>query len=174
MAKNFIVQFGSGNPTTYTGLKPTFLVFAIPPSGSTTPPGITEIPSATGLYWFQWDLSGGTSPIAFTIDGATTGLQTAARYVSGALDPVQAVDEKVGRVTDSFGNTLTDPSTVLGFLKRSMEFNEGDSVFTKSSGQWQIWTRGNTSTLGATTSAGTSAMLTTKTLVDNGSIVSKT
>jgi hypothetical protein len=47
--KNYLLRFGQNNPANYTGLSPTFTVFAFLPSGTlTTPPGITESPAGTG------------------------------------------------------------------------------------------------------------------------------
>lgn len=163
MAKNYIVQFGSGSPTFFTGLTPTFTVFRVVPGGSTqTPPGITEIPTSTGLYYFTY---GPTQSMAFVIDAgsAVNGNQ---RYLAGALDPIQAVDEAIGTTASSFGSTATDPSTVFGFLKRMQEYNEGNAVITNASGVWDIYARGN--------SVGASTLLVEKTLTNNGTNVTKT
>jgi hypothetical protein len=159
MAKNYILQFGS---TTWSGLTPTFSVFrAVPGGGTTTAPGITELPTSSGLYYFTYDPQG---PVAFVADGGASLLATS-RYIAGTLDPIQSVDEKLGTTASSFGSTATDPSTVFGFLKRFLEFNEGNSVFTKSSGAWAIFARGN--------AAGASTGLAAKTLYDSGSVVTK-
>ncbi len=87
--KTYYVRFGSGDPRTYSGLAPTFLTFNTYGTG-VTPPGITSVIGATGYYAFQY---GVTTPIAFLIDGATTGLATADRYVSGSIDPMDRSDE---------------------------------------------------------------------------------
>lgn len=159
MATNYIVQFGA---TTWTGLSPTFTMFAVVPGGgSTTPPGVTEIPTASGLYYFTYTP---LSSIAFILDAGVTALSTS-RLITGSLDPSQTIYDSLGNTASSFGSTATDPSTVFGFLKRLMEFNEGDSLFTKTTGVWDIYARGNT--------VGASTQLTSKTLADNGSIVSK-
>lgn len=198
MAKQYVVQFGSGNPTLITGFSPTFTVFKVlPGGGSTTPPGITEIPTSTGLYYFTYSP---ISPIAFVIDGGSS-LVASSRYVIGNLDPIQAIDETmgstitaigntllsiggsfigasvvaaIGSLADSFGTTLTDPTSVFGFLKRIQENLEGNSVFTKSSGVWQTWCRGNTHVLGASTYPGASIQIANKTISDSGSIITRT
>jgi len=181
MAKNYIVQFGA---TTWTGLFPTFSIFkVVPGGGSTTAPGVTEIPSASGLYYFTYEPA---ASIAFILDSGVTALSSS-RYIAGSLDPVQAVDERIsemgttlaaigssliganailGHTNSTFGSTMADPSTVMGYLRRALEFNEGNSLFTKTTGVWGIFARGNT--------VGTSLQLTSKTLADSGSIVSKT
>jgi len=202
MAKNYVVQFGSGSPALITGFSPTFTVFkVVPGGGSTTPPGITEVPTATGLYYFTYNPA---ASIAFVIDGGAS-LGSVARYVVGSLDPVNAVDERItelgsslnalgttlvaiglsngiagasvtaalGGLSSSFGSTLTDPTTVFGFLRRLQEFNEGNSLFTKSTGVWQAWSRGNTYVLGASTYPGASTQLANKTITDSGSVITK-
>lgn len=208
MSKNYIVQFGGGNPTLITGFSPTFTVFkVVPGGGSTTPPGLTEIPSSTGLYYFTYEPA---APIAFVIDGGSS-LVAASRWVVGSLDPVQAVDERitemgstlvsvgntllsigntltaiggsfigaslagaVGTLADSFGGTLSDPTTIFGYLKRLQENLEGNNVFTKTSGVWQVWSRGTTYVLGASTYPGASTQIANKTIVDSGSVIVKT
>lgn len=155
--KNYVVAFGSGDPSLKTGLTPTFTVFSVIGSGATTPPGITEIPSATGLYYFTYEP---LSAIAFVIDGGTSLLSTD-RFVYDVLDPIQAVDERVGTTGDTVGSTSADPSTIFGYVKRLQEFDEGNSTFSKTTGNWLVKTRGNT-------------LLASKTLTDSGGVVSKT
>lgn len=196
MSKNYVVQFGGGNPTLIAGFAPTFTVFkVVPGGGATTPPGITEIPSSTGLYYFSYEPA---ASIAFVIDGGAS-LPSLSRYVVGNLDPVQAVDERItelgtsmvalgnsilaqgstafsglGTLADSFGSTLTDPTTVFGYLKRLQEFNEGNNVFTKTSGAWGVYARSSTHVLGPTTYPGVTTQLIQKTLTDSGSLITKT
>lgn len=156
--KTYFLAFGSGNPTSNTGLAPTFTVFKTA-GGSLVSgaPGITELPTSTGLYYFTY---GPTSPIVFLIDGGSA-LSTSIRYIPGALDPIQSVDEKVGTSADSFGSTSVDPTTIFGYVKRGQEFNEGNSTFTKSTGVWDILSRGS------------STMLIEKTLTDTTGTVTK-
>lgn len=87
--KTYYVRFGNGDPRSNTGLSPTFLIFNTYGSG-VTPPGITSVIGATGIYAFQY---GTTTPIAFLIDGATSGLDATGRYVTGAIDPSDRADE---------------------------------------------------------------------------------
>lgn len=143
MAKDYWVQFGSGDPRVTTGLSPTFIIFQNTGGSAITAPSVTEPGTGTGLYKFTY---GPTVSIVFTLDGGS-GLSDTNRYVAGVLDPIQAVDEKVGTVNDSFGSTLTDPSTVLGYLKRGQEFNEGNAVFTKATGIWDVYSRGSSTLL---------------------------
>lgn len=152
MAKQFGLTFGSGDPRTNTGLTPTFLLFYNFSSGATlTSPAVSETYVGSGIYNFSYEP---TISIAFLADGGAA-LGSASRYVTGVLDPIQAVDERVGTTSDSFGSTSIDPTTVIGWLKRAQEFFEGDKNFAKSTGVWQISSRG------------ASTLLRTKNLTDN-------
>lgn len=158
--KSYWLSFGSGNPQLNAGLTPTFITFQAATaltlsSGFTslvgftalTSPPIYEIGVSVGLYSFCYDQLanpfGITSPIVFTVDGGAA-LLSANRYISAVLDPIQAVDQRLGYVTDSYGSTLLDPASALGYLRRALEFWEGAAVYTKPTGIWQIYDRGNT------------------------------
>lgn len=155
--KDYILQFGTGNPAGFTGLSPTFIVFKETVSeNDVVAPVISEVASV-GLYKFAY---GPTLSITFVVDGGSS-LSASDRYISGALDPIQAVDNKVGFVTDSYGTNVVDPETIFGYVKRAMEFNEGDADFDKTTGQWQILSRG------------ASTLLREKTLQNNSGSVTK-
>lgn len=144
MVKNYVAVFGSGNPAGNTGLSPTFIVFVSVPGGSLiTAPGITEIPIGTGIYAFQY---APTLPIAFVLDGGGS-LPSGDRFVRGILDPIQAVDNKVGFDFDSYGGTASDPTTLIGWAKRNQEFDEGNATFNKTTGAWDIYSRGSSTLL---------------------------
>lgn len=142
--KTYYLKFGSGDPVPFSGLSPTFTVFSAGGLTSLAAPGITETPAGSGYYRF--DYAGPTLSIIFKADGGAA-LASGDRYISGALDPIQAVDDKVGYTTDSFGSTSTDPGSILGYLKRSLEFWEGNATFTKSTGIWDIYSRGSSTLL---------------------------
>lgn len=159
MSVSYFVVFGSGDPSSKSGLSPTFTVFQNPAGGSTTPPSITEL-NSTGIYTFSYDPQG---PIAFVIDGFTTGLAPTDRYVTGALDAGDsngAID--LGSLTDSIGDNSTDPTSLFAFVRRIKEFLEGDSTYTKATGAWVV-----KDSTGATT-------LVSKTITDNTTTVDKT
>jgi len=149
MSKTYFLAFASttGNPNINTGLSPTFISFRSNVSGqsfiSATPPGITEIPGATGMYYFQF---GPTLPVVWIADGGAF-LSGSSRYITGSLDPIQSVDEKMGTLSDSFGSTSVDPQSALGYLKRLVENFEGAAVFTKSTGTWAVYSRGSSALL---------------------------
>lgn len=141
--KTYWLKFGSGDAATNTGLSPTFTVFSASGLTALAAPGVTETPVGQGLYRFIY---GPTIPIIFKADGGG-GLASTDRYIYGTLDPIQAVDEQVGFGTDSFGGTGADPSTLWGQAKRNQEFNEGNAVFTKASGKWDVYSRGSSTLL---------------------------
>jgi hypothetical protein len=142
-SKTYYLKFGSGSPSSFTGLTPTFTIFSAGGLTSMTPPGITEGPAGSGIYMFQY---GTTQSIVFLADGGAA-LSSTDRYIVGGLDPVQAVDQTIGQPSDSFGTTLTDPTTVLGYCKRTQEFNEGNKTFVKATGIWDIYSRGSSTLL---------------------------
>lgn len=141
--KNYLLQFGSGNPASSTGLSPTFTLFDKGPTlpwAAITPPGISEIAVGSGLYTFAYNA---TLPIAFVVDGGSA-LTSTSRYIAGILDPIQSVDQKVGAPGDTIGSTAVDPTTLMGYASRNQEFEEGLATFNKTTGTWLIQTRGGT------------------------------
>ena len=143
MSKSYYLQFGSGDPANYTGLSPTFVIFRVGGISAISAPGITETPAGSGFYRFDY---GPTTSILFKVDGGAA-LASGDRYITGTLDPIQSVDEKIGTTSDSFGSTASDPSTVLGYLKRNQEVLEGNSSYAKSTGIWSIYSRGSSTLL---------------------------
>lgn len=135
MAKTYTMQFGSGDPRTFTGLAPTFLIFVNASSGATiAAPAISEALAGSGLYKFAW---GTTTPIAFLADAFTTSPGTVGRYVTGQIDPADRSDEYgttmiaigttllgYGASTVAFGLTLFGQgSTNLGFGATNFALN---------------------------------------------------
>jgi hypothetical protein len=163
--KNYSVRFGTGDPRTYTGLAPTFLIFTNLASGATvTPPSIAEVFAGTGIYTFQW---GVTTPIGFLIDAATTSPGVSGRYVTGQLDPVDAVNESmtgiiasIGSTASSFGTSATDPVDLFGYLKRVQELLEGNNMYYKASGAFTMLSRGSSYTLASKTIANSISLVT--------------
>jgi len=165
--KFYALRFGSDNLANYTGFSPTFTIFhSIPGSSfSVTAPSISESGPGEGLYVFGWTAT--TFPILFKVDGGAS-LVATARYLTGVLDPVQAVDEKIGWLTDSFGSTAVDPTTLMGYAKRGQEFNEGVGSFNGQSSLWTVQSRSVAA--GVTT---TPTTLVTHTLTNSSGTVTK-
>jgi hypothetical protein len=162
MSKQFYFTFGNGDGATFTGLSPTLSLFLWNGLTALPAPAITELTAGTGIYGFQY---GTTASIIFKVDGGATlsvGQFSGYRFFYGNIDPVLAVDQAIGYATDSFGSTATDPTTLYGQAKRNQEFNEGAKVFTKSTGIWDIYSRGSSAlllekTLSNTTTSATSS-----------------
>lgn len=158
-ARDYWLVFGSGNPALKSGLSPTFITFVDGTGATLAPPSITETYVGTGLYKFSYEA---TLTIAFTCDGATTGLSTSDRYIVGVLDPQDWMGQRLGFTTSTFGNNTTDPGTVFGFLKRAQETWEGNENYAKATGILDIYSRGS------------STLLRSKTISDTASDVTKT
>ncbi len=92
MARDYFFAFGSGNPSTYASLAPTFITFVNSAGTTFSAPSIAEKYPGSGLYYVSY---GATQTMAFVLDGATSGLATADRYIAGVFDPY-----------DQFGVTL--------------------------------------------------------------------
>ncbi len=141
MAKKFMIRFGAGDPRSFAVASPTFTFFYNANTGaSLTAPGITAIFPLTGQYWFEY---GPTQAIGFLIDGGAS-LVGDYRYISGALDPIQAVDEQIGSGISPIGTTSVGASNLFGQVNRVYEFLAGDKDFNKSTGVWSIYDRGGT------------------------------
>lgn len=165
MSKQYVLRFGSANPANYTGLSPTITSFRELPVGTiVTPPGITEIPSATGLYYFTY---GATAQISFIVDGGSP-LSSTERYIAGVVDPADEIDQQltilgstlIGDTSSSYGSTSVDPTTLFGYLKRVQELLEGDATFNKGTGAWTMYNRGSTTLLRTKALANTSTTVT--------------
>lgn len=173
MSKVWGLQFGSGNPQVNAGLTPTLSFFravgiSTYPAGITdmVGPTISELGVSSGIYTFQFPPSP-TFTIFFTADGGA-GLSTSDRYVTGVLDPIAAVDEKVGTIDDSIGGTLVEPATIMGFAKREYGFSEGNALFNKGTGVWTYYSKGSTAL-----SMGFTNTLFTKQLTNTISVATK-
>ena len=145
--KTYWLRFGSGDPRTYTGLAPTMIVFKKFDGTAATAPGITEPVVGSGLYNFSFDP---TFSHVFICDGATTGLPSIYRYVTGNLDPADKVDELlagIGSTASSYGTSANDPVDLFGYMKRVMEVLEGDAGFSKTTGAWSMYSRGSSTLL---------------------------
>lgn len=157
MAKTYWFSFGNTDGTSFTGLTPSFTLFQLETGTTTTPPGITERIAGTGAY--QFSFAGSTLSTFFRIDGGAA-LAATDRYIRGVLDPIQTVDQKIGTTTDSFGSTSVDPTTLFGYAKRNQEIQEGNEVFNKSTGDFQILSRGSSTLLADKTVTNSSTQVT--------------
>jgi hypothetical protein len=202
MAKNYIVQFGGGNPTSFAGLSPTFIVFKVvpgggAPTGATAPPGITQIPSSTGLYYFTYEP---LTSVAFVIDGGNT-LATSDRYVVNCIDTIQNVDETLAVFGDNtlalgmsllaLGNTnvalgttgIATTEQLVGFTSSPIgDLTDSPTDVMGYLMRLREFNEGNStfaktsglwSIYASGSSIGASTLLAEKTLSDNGTVVTK-
>ncbi len=144
--KTYWLTFGNTDPRTYAGLAPTFIQFFDKLGHTLAPPGITTVFAGSGAYQFNYSVGYSTS-IYFLVDGATSGMGADIRYIRGVLDPISTTDLLIGYTGSDFGSTSSDPGDVFGYVKRLQEFNEGVQTFSKSSGTWDVFSRGASSLL---------------------------
>ena len=112
MAKDYFLFFGTGNPSSNAGLAPTMIVFKDPAGTNITAPGITQVPTNTGIYYFTY---GATTNNTFVVDGFTTGLGTA-RYIMGGISPT----DDTGATISAMGVTLAAVGASLSVMGGSM------------------------------------------------------
>lgn len=204
MAKSYLLQFSNGSPTLYSGLNPTMVVFKTMDGTNVTAPGITQIPTNSGLYYFNY---GPTTAMAFVVDGATTGLSSSERYITGQLDPADAINEQCAQGFSNAAIGLTMQAIGLSLMVGISNLSSGITVIvpgisgiadlignTASSfgstssdpatifgylKRLQEWNEGNSEFNKSTSlwdvfSRGSSTLLAEKTLLDSAGIVSKT
>lgn len=174
MSKVWGLIFGTGNPQTNAGLSPTLTMFraigiSTYPSGVTDiiGPTISELGSSSGIYTFQYPPSA-TYSVFFVADGGS-GLSSTDRYLRGVIDPIAAVDEKVGTPVDAIGGTLADPETIFALTKRAYGWLEGNKEFDKAAALWTVFSKGSTFL-----AMGASTILMTKTLTNTVSEATST
>lgn len=91
-------------------------------------------------------------------EGATIlGIGTTLLAIGSTLIAEESI---IGTLTDSFGTNSIDPTSVIGYLKRLQEFNEGNATFNKITGCWTIDSRGSSTTLATKTLTNTATTAT--------------
>lgn len=90
-----------------------------------------------------------------------TNIGTTLLAIGATVASAGAFDAFIGTTASSIGDSSTDPTDVMGHLKRIQEVLEGDATFAKSTGVWTVKDR-----TGATT-------LSTKTISDTSTTTSK-
>ncbi len=221
MSRDYFFVFGSGNPAVNASLAPTFITFVNNAGTTFAPPSIAEKYPGSGIYYVSY---GSTQTMAFVLDGATSGLASSDRYISGLFDPYDqfgvtlnatyaygatgfALESAgntliaalgltmiaqgatitvignsmaiignslsilgnslaimgntllgmgmtfngfavaLGSTASSYGSTNVDPVDVMGYLKRSREFGEGNQTYTKATGLLDYYVRGGVTLL---------------------------
>lgn len=179
--KTYLLKFGLGDTRVYTGLAPTFLSFATV-NGATTAPSISEFATASGLYYFQ------ASPnlaVTYLADAATTSPGATLRYVSGSIDPNDAVNESfatliainttllaistslsyiIGDIGSTFGGISTLPQDLFGYMMRAHENVAGNQFYSKVDFQNYFYSRGGLNLYTSTITNSISAVIKTNNL----------
>ena len=141
MSNVYWLRFNSSvAPYTTSGLAPTFINFAKFDGTTLAPPGITAPFASLGIYQFTYTPS---FSIAFVVDGATTGLSTANRYIAGNLDIndslANAVETQATSIT-ALGSTLSGVGSTLSGIGSTLtaigteQTNMGTTLISLSSG----------------------------------------
>lgn len=140
--KTYWLSFGSQDPRTYTalGASVSFIQFFDQTGQTLAPPSISEAFTGSGAYKFNYSI-GYSQSIWGLVDGGQT-LNSSVRYIRVQLDPVDALDLVAGYTGSGIGSTSVDPSDLFGAIKRRQEFQEGPQTFIKSSGIWDVYSRG--------------------------------
>ncbi len=106
--------------------------------------GITAVGFGTSNYaWGNSNFALGTTAVALGITGVAIGTTITGLIGVGTTNTAEIL-VRIGTTASAFGSTSVDPGDLFGFLKRAQEFREGDQAFSKTSGQWDISTRGGT------------------------------
>lgn len=104
----------------------------------------------------------GLTAIALGVTNVAIGTTlTALGNTSVALGFSNIAFTLIGSPTSSIGSTLSDPTTLFGFLMRAQEVSEGNQSYTKATGVWQMQSRGAT-------------LLRQKTITDTSSTTTRT
>ena len=85
--------------------------------------------------------------VGATVTGIGTTLSAIGSSLSGLGSSITQLSAFIGSTSSSFGSTASDPSTLFGYMKRVQENLEGNSVFTKATGTFDIYSRGSSTLL---------------------------
>lgn len=106
----------------------------------------------------------GTTAVALGITNVALGTSAVALGTTILANgtSLNVVVTGLGSTASSFGTSSADPVDLFGYMKRILENLEGNQTFTKPSGSLAIYSRGS------------STLLTTKTIANSVSLVTKT
>ena len=107
------------------------------------------------------NISLGSTNVALGTTNVAIGTSLTAA-VSGLGASFTWLDTEIGSTASSFGDSSTDPATVFGYLRRVVQFLEGNQTYTKSTGGLVFASRGSSYVLASKTVADSTTQ-TTKT-----------
>jgi hypothetical protein len=80
--------------------------------------------------------------IGVTLIGQGNTIATFSGSITGLGLSLSAIGLAIGTTASSYGSTGVDPVDLYGYLKRNLEFNEGNKTYTKASGLLDYFIRG--------------------------------
>lgn len=109
--------------------------------------GVTN--QAIGVTLVQGQANIGTTLVA--IGNTVLGIGNTLIGISGLAVSLAGIETAIGSTASLIGDNVTDPATLYGYLKRLQNWNEGDSVYTKATGVWEVSAIGGNTLLASKT-----------------------
>lgn len=166
------ISFLADAATTSPGPQGRYVVGSIDPADRADEYGTTLVAIGTTLVAIgTTNVALGTSAVALGTTAIALGITNVALGTSAVAlgttilangTSLNVVVTGLGSTASSFGTSSADPVDLFGYMKRILENLEGNQTFTKPSGSLAIYSRGS------------STLLTTKTIANSVSLVTKT
>lgn len=80
----------------------------------------------------------GTTNVALGTTNVAIGTSILSAVGGSALNSLVTL---IGSTLSSFGDSVTDPNTLFGYLRRNMELMEGQQNYLKGAGSWNMYDR---------------------------------
>ena len=118
---------------------------------------------ALGTTAVSWGSATGSTLVAqgstvVAIGNTLAAIGTTLSFTGNSL--LGQINSKLGTTSSVFGDSVTDPSDLFGYLKRIQELMEGNQTYTKGSGSWLLQARGGLTTLITKTIAQSASLVT--------------
>ena len=152
------ISFLADAATTSPGPQGRYVVGSIDPADRADEYGTTLVAIGTT------NVALGTTAVALGITNVAIGTSPVALGTTILANgtSLNVVVTGLGSTASSFGTSSADPVDLFGYMKRILENLEGNQTFTKPSGSLAVYSRGS------------STLLTTKTIANSVSLVTKT
>lgn len=159
------ISFLADAATTSPGPQGRYVVGSIDPADRADEYGTTLVAiGTTNVALGTTAVALGTTAVALGITNVALGTSAVALGTTILANgtSLNVVVTGLGSTASSFGTSSADPVDLFGYMKRILENLEGNQTFTKPSGSLAIYSRGS------------STLLTTKTIANSVSLVTKT
>lgn len=159
------ISFLADAATTSPGPQGRYVVGSIDPADRADEYGTTLVAiGTTNVALGTTAVALGTTAVAIGITNVALGTSAVALGTTILANgtSLNVVVAGLGSTASSFGTSSADPVDLFGYMKRILENLEGNQTFTKPSGSLAIYSRGS------------STLLTTKTIANSVSLVTKT